>query len=82
MIHPDFDTMTIAELRVYCAYVHKVGVESHKIISQFINAFNSMNGTSKLKFNQLLLKASETKNKLEVLGLTHPNFIKEKNRKE
>lgn len=72
---PNFDNMTIAELRIYCSYLHRVGMDSHKIISQCINAFDNINGTSKLRYNQLFNNAAKVKEKLETLGIVHSSAI-------
>ena len=68
-MRPNFENMTTAELRTYCAYLYKVGCKVHG----FMNNISSYIDTHALKLPGELCKSKDEAEsiigQLEVLGL-------------
>ena len=59
--------MTVAELRAYCSYIRKVGVDAHKVLNGFVHyAIPDCNE----EHSDLTEKAIKLIQQLEVLGLS------------
>lgn len=63
---PDFKHMTMAELRAYCSYIFKVGVDTHELLLS-LNLFIKDNP-------ELCEKLEKIIKQLEVLGLSSYNI--------
>ncbi len=63
-MRPQFESMTIAELRAYCSYIRKVGVQAHKLLSEFVEL------EADVEVAGLMEKARKNIKQLEVLGLS------------
>lgn len=68
-MRPDFEHMTVAELRAYCSYIRKVGISAHKVLT-------NISGLSDPAHDKLFCEAGELANKLEVLGLSSVEYKK------
>lgn len=66
-MRPDFEHMTIAELRAYCAYVQKVGVRAYELLSKVITDIVLPDPNDNLDCIQD--EAQQVIQQLEVLGL-------------
>lgn len=65
-MRPDFEHMTVAELRAYCSYIRKVGIDVHKLLVEV----RELHLSGYHVHGNLFCEAGELAKKLEVLGLS------------
>lgn len=68
-MRPNFENMTTAELRTYCAYLYKVGCRAHKLISNINSCIDSYALQIPRELSKSKKDAEAVIGQLEVLGL-------------
>ena len=68
-MRPNFDSMTTAELRTYCAYLYKVGCRAHSFMNDMNNYISAHESILPKELHKSKERAKIIIGQLEVLGL-------------